>query len=196
MRLIVAAGAAVALGFGVGAAHAAVVAPATDSCSHTICDGVRLKSGGVSVHFAVTNESKEFFVEKRAAPTPPGFTNGTIYLTEPGTGNARVISDAFTLINDPGHLNVYFISDGASPGQQALFKSVTRHEFLPETGHWQDVSSFFGQAPGFARIISDVPGIVQHGGVPEPGTWAMMIVGVGAIGAMTRRNRRLHSAAA
>ncbi|MBT2186320.1 PEPxxWA-CTERM sorting domain-containing protein [Sphingobium sp. H33] len=34
------------------------------------------------------------------------------------------------------------------------------------------------------------PGSPQPGAVPEPATWAMMIAGFGAVGAVTRRKRR------
>jgi hypothetical protein len=44
-----------------------------------------------------------------------------------------------------------------------------------------------GTGPGGGPVI--VPPIT--GGVPEPTTWALMLIGVGAIGALHRRDRRV-----
>lgn len=47
----------------------------------------------------------------------------------------------------------------------------------------------FGGSPGFdVSFVQGLPGSV--GGVPEPATWAMMILGFGLAGTMVRRGRR------
>ena len=37
--------------------------------------------------------------------------------------------------------------------------------------------------------------IAGAGGIPEPATWAMMLMGFGGLGAMLRRRRAVHAAA-
>ena len=166
------AGAALAAGLGGSAATAA-----------TPVDGYQLVSGPTHVTWEQFDESHEFNSSLQAFPAPTGFQDGTVYLTEAGGG----FSDAFTLVNDPAsnQVNAYFISDGASADEMSRFITATRTISLPETGNWQDVSDFFGQQTGFAQIISDVDA------VPEPATWALMILGFGAIGAALRRHRSL-----
>jgi hypothetical protein len=56
-------------------------------------------------------------------------------------------------------------------------------------GGWNDVpcSSGYGYLIEWSKV--DVPG-----GVPEPTTWAMLITGLGGVGAVVRRRRRLMAA--
>jgi hypothetical protein len=137
-------------------------------------DGVWLQSGGQTVLFTSTDELHEAFTSLQAFVTPTGFTDGTVYMGRPGEHELfGAYSDAFTLVSTNGHVDAYFISDGASAQEQSAFVHVPNQ--------WQDVSGFFGQPDGFARILSDVP---------EPATWAMMLVGFGAIGATLRSSRR------
>jgi hypothetical protein len=46
-----------------------------------------------------------------------------------------------------------------------------------------DAGGFGGQAPQTLFATANIAA------VPEPSTWAMMIIGVGAMGAVLRRNR-------
>jgi hypothetical protein len=148
----------------------------------TPLDGYKLKSGTVTVTSQSFDESHEFASTLRAFATPAGFTGGTVFLTEPGGGP----SDGFTLVSDPttGLINAYFISDGATASEVSRFVTSTRTMSIEETGSFQDVSAFFGQANGFAQITSDLD-------VPEPTIWALLILGFGAIGSAIRRHRSL-----
>jgi hypothetical protein len=153
MKTLVAAGAALALAFGVGTAHAAVV------CGGGPCDSLLLQSGGTTITFNQTDESHEFYSSQLSFPVPNNFVSGTIYLTEPGSS---AISDGFTLVFNPNtnHIDAYFISDGADASEWSTFLAnvVTSNIMrIPETGNWQDVSSFFGQPAGFSKIQSVVP---------------------------------------
>lgn len=143
-----------------------------------LVDGVFLQSGGQTVLFASTDETHEAFTSLQAFPTPVGFVGGTVYLGGLGFPGG---SDAFTLVSTNGHVDAYFISDGASALELSSFVKSPRSMGIVETGNWQDVSAFFGQGAGFAQILSDVP---------EPATWAMMLVGFGAIGVTLRGSRR------
>ncbi len=154
-------------------------------------DGVKvLVPGETEVDFFQFDDSlgsPESFIGSTALPI--GFTEGTVILTEPDTGE---FSDALTiLLNSTGGINIFFFSDPLTvPPEDLSVHQLT----IKETGKWQDVSAFFGQAAGFAQVISDVDAGVK-GGVPEPAPWTMMIAGLGLAGAGLRRRRRLPAGA-
>lgn len=52
------------------------------------------------------------------------------------------------------------------------------------------VISFVGPHDGYSLVFSPGIGNGVGGGVPEPATWAMMVVGFGALGAVLRRRSR------
>jgi hypothetical protein len=161
---------------------ALAIGGSAQACPNGLCDAFFLHSGGVTITRQVTDETQEFMAALETFPTPANFQDGTVWLLEPAKAGGGV-SDGFTLVSDPntGHVNAYAISDGASSAEWALFVVSARSTGLTETGGWQDVSAFFGQAPGFAKILSDVP---------EPRTWAMLLLGAGALGALARTQRR------
>jgi PEP-CTERM motif-containing protein len=68
-------------------------------------------------------------------------------------------------------------ADGLFPGSVTLFSSTTDRatgaELIDED----------------ANALLQITSIVAGGGVPEPGAWTLMIVGLGAIGAIARRRR-------
>ena len=67
-----------------------------------------------------------------------------------------------------------------------------------ETCDYGDTATMsFGALPDGVSISFDAPGFMNgygsaktSGGVPEPATWAMMLLGLGAAGAVLRRTRR------
>ncbi|UUR07368.1 DVUA0089 family protein [Sphingomonas glaciei] len=61
---------------------------------------------------------------------------------------------------------------------------------------FENDGSFDGRSSAYAFDILGVNSAVQVGAVPEPGTWALMLVGFGAIGASLRRRRRVIAVAA
>ncbi len=144
----------------------------------TPVDGVKvLVPGQTEVDFIEYSDAvgaPEFFVGTTFLPI--GFQEATVFLTEPGTHGGY--SDALTILtNTTGGVDIFFASD---PVSLSLVHIAARQFSIEETGKWQDVSGYFGQGPGFAQVISDVP---------EPAVWAMMILGVGMVGgALRRRN--------
>ena len=54
---------------------------------------------------------------------------------------------------------------------------------------FQDSGSFNGRTNAWAFDILNVNSAAQVGAVPEPGTWALMLIGFGAVGASLRRRR-------
>ncbi|MBS0334045.1 MAG: PEPxxWA-CTERM sorting domain-containing protein [Proteobacteria bacterium] len=53
-----------------------------------------------------------------------------------------------------------------------------------------------GQQPDVSHVIWIDPPPLTNIAVPEPGAWALMILGFGGAGAMLRRRRRLAGVAA
>jgi hypothetical protein len=102
--------------------------------------------------------------------TPPGFISGTLFIGESpnsanegtpfNTGFPPNTSDALTIISDLAQgprINVFFISDGASPHDIGNFLLLPNRFFILEDGTLQDVSAFFGMPPGTVLVRSDVP---------------------------------------
>jgi hypothetical protein len=183
MKIVLAAGAALAMALGPGAAATA----ATTLCSAKLCDAVRITDGSTTLTFTARDESHEFFKSLEVLPTPSGWKDEEIILTE---GPGGPVSDRLLMLTDPAtnHLNVYFISDDASAAKQAKFDAAEAKfagvpVTLVETGKFQPVGTAFGQSKGFARILSDVD-------VPEPASWALMLVGFGGLDAMLRMRRQ------
>jgi hypothetical protein len=174
--------AAIALGVAGAASASTVITPLPAGE-----DSLYVHTAHGTLYWQIPDETQETYNspgDGSAMTAPKGFTSGTVWLTEAGTDGG--ISDGFTintfLENGVAKLAVFFISDGASSAAVANFPVSTNVLYLPETGNWQDVSGLFGQAPGFAQIASDV-------GVPEPATWAMMILGFFGLGAALRSRR-------
>ena len=175
----------VGAGFALGGAHAAVK------------DSLKITVGGTSVvDFSAATEDVQFFSALQVGAFPDGFKPGTLYLTEPaaegagseltslgGTDISRLhVSDALSINGalGTGKFNVFFISDGASADHRNDFPIFATVTMMPEGGGPMDVSSVFGFPKGSIIVQSDIP---------EPATWAMMLVGFGGLGAVLRRRR-------
>ncbi len=74
----------------------------------------------------------------------------------------------------------------------------TQTQFDPLTETWELASVFLGAGPHTLYVNGDVVGSSHSGSyvgnlnisaVPEPATWAMMLIGFGAIGLQLRRRR-------
>jgi hypothetical protein len=93
----------------------------------------------------------------------------------------------FTLLTgDPSitYISIKQAGNGASDGGYALFYDPTG--FVVGTQYAFNLTTYFPNTPGFSHID-----VYDHtGGVPEPATWAMMLLGFGGIGVALRRSRR------
>jgi hypothetical protein len=125
----------------------------------------------------------------------PDDTNATGLISSgiaDGTGIALMDHDTFGKEGGSGpsdsdyfyifHNVVYWDSDSETSipiASHLVDPSKFLHVF--ETGHYQDFSSYFGLGPGNTiAIFSDVP---------EPATWALMLVGFGGLGLAMRARR-------
>jgi hypothetical protein len=124
--------------------------------------------------------------------------DGTISFTRV-TDGANLLTLAFTgaTLAGSGGAGALF---GSQPSGTVTYSS----DFVDFTGQTAGDFSlgFSGITPGFSTTVawsadavgtfaSDSANIPGGGGVPEPATWAMMIVGFGGVGALLRRRRTL-----
>ncbi|ODT86522.1 PEPxxWA-CTERM sorting domain-containing protein [Phenylobacterium sp. SCN 70-31] len=96
---------------------------------------------------------------------------------------ATVAGQAFTTFN----------VDGSTPQQWVHYGSIANIT----VGDWYETSFTYksGAAPAGDFLVDRVY-IVAGNAIPEPGTWALMILGFGGAGAALRRSRRLGVATA
>ena len=92
-----------------------------------------------------------------------------------------------------------FLSGGGSVSQMFSFNGTAFEQFvLPGTFTNLLFARFtaLGTTPAPEFVLDDIT-VNEQGAVPEPATWAMMLVGFGALGgAMRRRPRAVHFAKA
>jgi len=145
---------------------------------------------------------------------PPGDPNSTAWAqtaTGVGAGHYTFSFDAYDVCCNAnfGGFNAaslltlsYSLNGGSTLNAATIDTSTTVFETAPGSGHYHVTGSFdLGQsgdikvsllnwagAPGGNDFAVD--NISVAGGVPEPATWAMMLVGFGGLGAMLRANRR------
>ncbi len=90
--------------------------------------------------------------------------------------------------------NIVFDNAQVITGLSHIGGSLTNGGLVPTLGftdnsvsikYSPELFNFTGQSAQFQVVLSDVAG-----GVPEPTTWAMLIIGFGAVGVAARRSRR------
>ena len=106
-----------------------------------------------------------------------------LQLTYTGSGNAETITANWHSDSEPGGLPPIPVIPGVTP------------QFLAETGGVQQVTGqLFTSAGGNGHFPSNITFQVQSDaaepGVPEPSTWAMMLIGFLGLGFAFRASRR------
>ena len=127
-----------------------------------------------------------------AFPTAPAVLSGveTAALLFGGTAADYVIS---SIDSSVAHINFMARVDGFGPASN--FNTVVAQDFKADVG-----AAGYGQVGDFSAYVKDHQPVGVDigrnyafrvsGVVPEPGAWAMMIVGFGATGLLLRRRRR------
>lgn len=121
-------------------------------------------------------------------------------------GNKEIRQDfAAIAVSDITELSFWLLHEQSAPAAYALFYSdgtIFQSAVLTTTLNWErsDVTSkltagkfltgfsVFGYSGG-VTYLDDVTITTSAAPVPEPAAWAMMILGIGAIGATVRRKR-------
>jgi hypothetical protein len=136
------------------------------------------------------NDPVEAYMNVAATGAPYGGTISFLRVTD--SANLLTLTFAGATLAGAGGSGALF---GSTPGGTVTYTS----DFLDFTG--QAAGDFAiglsAITPGFGATVwtadsvgtfaSDSAGIVT--GIPEPATWAMMIIGFGGVGALTRRRR-------
>jgi hypothetical protein len=125
------------------------------------------------------------------AQTNAGFTvlngvgTGALNSTTPNVtvnfGATTTFSGGFSLNNDPVTINT------DTPYEVEMFVSLGGSPIIDESA---SVDPFIGTPPGYSLELS--PGIINGipSGVPEPSTWAMMVIGFAGLGFLGFRRTR------
>ena len=110
---------------------------------------------------------------------------GTITVKNVGTG--QVVSyDPFAAGND-NYVN-FANSSGAQNSTQLGFGFIFGAGWNPNVDATYTVTFDIAGLPGGRQSLTTTA-IVGNGGVPEPATWAMMMIGFGGMGAIVRRRK-------
>jgi hypothetical protein len=151
---------------------------------------VQLIGGGTN--YALAGIASATSVHGGNGPSLPGFANdGDLSGAYPNIyhGGASDGSDIFTLtLAGPAlidTLNIYGRTDASGSFRDIYSYTLFNGDVAVQSGILD------ATGPGWfaSAAVTEAPGATAVSGVPEPATWAMMIMGFGAIGAgMRRRN--------
>lgn len=137
-------------------------------------------------------------LDSAGGPTNPLFVvnvGDSLDFTLDGTGCCDNINVSISGVSGMSPSNFSFFQDGANNSflQALTFNTVGSYNasaFIDIPSSFPDYSS--GPCPGCndtATLSFRVNVVDRAGAIPEPGVWALMIMGFGATGAMVRRRR-------
>ncbi len=130
---------------------------------------------------------------------PPSLIGGDVILSEL-VGEALVPSDVIRFLSGP-EVFVFYSDNGdgsdalADTGLPTAFFTnvVTLAEVGPEGSNGAFYTPTANQ-PGFVPGFAVTYHFISDSAVPEPATWAMMLIGFGAVGVTLRRRKRTQPA--
>ncbi|MBS0478443.1 MAG: PEPxxWA-CTERM sorting domain-containing protein [Proteobacteria bacterium] len=114
-----------------------------------------------------------------AAPATLNFDANNPTNLAPLLNQVFYIGDGRAGYNNAGGANLAFVAPTAAT--RLYIGVIDAYSFNGTTGYYNDNTGSF-------RVVA---ALVAQGGVPEPATWAMMLLGFGAIGGAMRYRRRV-----
>ena len=173
--------------------------PTTPVLAMLTLNGVSSAAGSVSNGDVVQGGINGTFTITTTTPVDgtTDLLNGTFSGAEisgPALGTTTSIQDNFTTgaVSYTSGLAKSLLTFGSDTSGDAFSFSGTSLTALALKGN--SPASFKGVFAGNFAATSAGPG--GSGGVPEPATWAMMLVGAAAVGGVLRRSRRVSMATA
>jgi hypothetical protein len=141
------------------------------------------------------------FAQNMYFPHGTGADDGTFFETALLSGNFNLGSASTITFNVQSDDDAFVYVDGTLIGQNPGIHGVTGANFTSDSlgvgGH--NIEIFYADRENTGAFLSVSlvsEGItVTPGGVPEPATWGLMVVGFGGLGAMMRRRRSVALAA-
>jgi hypothetical protein len=170
---------AAALAFGSGAANAAVTINGTNMTSAGALDGGLNFSAG----FFELGGSSPFDAWLTFTETLDGYYGFTLTTTNHGKNGSATDVDFDVL-------GVY-VTDGTNTWN--LTPDIDNNDFNEDfalLGQFLKAGTYTLHIKGTRGNFAAFSGDISFGAVPEPSTWAMMLLGFGAVGFAMRRRRR------
>ncbi|WP_337187514.1 PEPxxWA-CTERM sorting domain-containing protein [Phenylobacterium sp.] len=140
--------------------------------------------GEYAAYFVADNSTEK--LSQMVWLDPGLYTIGfSVYVPFNGFNNS---GDASFTATVAGQSFATFNVDGSTPGQWVHYAGVAN---ILTAGEYETSFTYVsGPAPAGDFVVDRVY-IVAGNAIPEPGAWALMILGFGGAGAALRRNRRL-----
>ena len=153
----------------------------------TVCKTGDLTSGAVACSGfynknVLNNKAENIQIQKNALAALGFVWDGNFNAVEKieSLNGSRNV-DFSTLLQGVTYVAFHFGNGQGGPGNGTAFYKL-------DAGTGLDVINLFYKASSNAVLYSTTP--TFQSAVPEPATWAMMIIGFGAVGSMVRTSRR------
>ena len=152
----------------------------------TVCKTSDLTSGAVACagfynKNVLNNKAENIEIQKVALKSLGFVWDGDFNAVEKIELGGSKNADFATLLQGVTYVAFHFGNGNGGPGNATAFYKL-------DAGTGLDVINLFYKASSNAVLYSTTP--TFQSAVPEPATWAMMIIGFGAVGSMVRTSRR------
>jgi hypothetical protein len=167
--------------FGVAAAIAAAAIPATSASAATIVIDTSVPAGGfANDNVTCSGAVPCSFSDSGSFVTPAGFNSVSLTISSAiAGGNAATNLDFATVLFNG-------VSFAIGSTGEAEFRSLLNQSLVAGATNNLVVTGTTGGNASYRGTLS----FANVAAVPEPGTWAMMLLGFGAIGFSMRRRQR------